>query len=158
VVVILFTEFKEEGNMTRKDLLAAGKKSAVFQSAAVPGAEEDIFRNVSDEARIDPVVEVSKPVEVRKRFIPNPGILLVRPIEVKSPVSTIILEEDPAKKERPSEGIVLERGTGDLGAITIGTQIVYGKYSGTEFKLNGETLLLMKFEDVLGSIEEESNA
>lgn len=144
--------------MKRKDSLAAGAKSATFAGGV---GEGDIYRNLSKEARIDEVIVIEKHVEPRKKFLPNPGILLVRPIEVKTASSLLVLEEDPTKKERPSEGIVLACGLENLDGLSghfVGTQIVYGKYSGTEFKLNGEVLLLMKFEEVLGSVafEDES--
>lgn len=137
--------------MKRKDMLAAGARSATFAGGV---GEGDIFRNVSKEKRVDPVIKIVKEVEPIKKFIPNPGVLLVKPIEAKKASSAIIIEEDPASKERPSEGIVLECGdeVESYPSHVVGSQIVYGKYSGTEFKINGETLLLMKFEDVLGEI------
>jgi chaperonin GroES len=138
--------------MKRKDSLAAGAKSATFAGGV---GEGDIFRNLSKEARVDPVIEITKTVEPRKKFIPNPDVLLVRPIEIVRGPSAIIIEQDPATKEKPSEGIVLEtRST----TVPNGTHVVYGKYSGTEFKLNGEILLLLNYDDVLGRVvlEDES--
>ena len=134
--------------MKRKDLLAAGQRSATFAGGV---GEGDIYRNLSKEARVDPVIEIEKHVEPRKKFIPNPGILLVRPIEIVRGPSAIIIEEDPSTKERPSEGIVIADGSTDL-SITEGSHVVYGKYSGTEFKLNGEVLLLLQYTDILGRV------
>jgi co-chaperonin GroES (HSP10) len=142
----------------RKDLLAAGQKSAVFAGGF---GEGDIYRNLSKEARVDPVIVIEKKVEPRKKFIPNPGVLLVRPIVIVAAPSAIFIEEDPNTKERPSEGIVLECGDGvpDYPSQDVGSHIVYGKYAGTEFKINGETLLLLDFSDVKGRVvlEDESS-
>ena len=138
--------------MKRKDLLAAGQRSAVFAGGV---GEGDIYRNLSKEARIDPVIEIEKRVEPRKKFIPNPGVLLVRPIIIVAAPSAIFIEEDPNTKERPSEGIVIETGS---NCFPNGTHIVYGKYSGTEFKINGETLLLLDFADVKGRVVPEDES
>jgi co-chaperonin GroES (HSP10) len=138
--------------MKRKDMLAAGARSATFSGGS---GEGDIFRNLSSEPRDESIVEITKVVEPRKKFIPNPGWMLVRPIQVVVTNSTIIIEQDDANKEKPSEGIVLE-ATGSRHAV--GTHVVYGKYSGTEFKLNGETLLLLEDTMTIGSVVLEDEA
>lgn len=140
--------------MARKDVLAAGQRAATFVGADVPGAEDNIYRNLSTEPRDESVPEIKKTIEPRKKFIPNPGVLLVRPIEVVVPHSAIIIEQDPNSKEKPSEGEVLACGDliDDYSPQEVGSHIVYGKYSGTEFKLNGEILLLLDFRDVKGRL------
>jgi len=143
--------------MKRKDLLAAGQRSATFAGGV---GEGDIYRNLSKEARVDPIITIEKHIEPRKKFIPNPGVLLVRPVVIERGPSMLVIEEDPTTKEKPSEGIVLECGEEieDFPTQDVGSHIVYGKYSGTEFKINGETLLLLDFSDVKGRIvlEDES--
>ena len=143
--------------MKRKDTLAAGARSATFAGGV---GEGDIYRNLSKEERVDPVIVIEKKIEPRKKFIPNPGVLLVRPIVIVAAPSAIIIEEDPNTKEKPSEGIVLECGEAieDFPTQDVGSHIVYGKYAGTEFKINGETLLLLDFADVKGRVvlEDES--
>ena len=63
-------------------------------------------------------------------------------------------------KEKPQEGEVISVGTGaraDDGKVTpldvkAGDKILFGKWSGTEVKVNGEDLLIMKESDILGVI------
>ncbi len=134
--------------MARKDVLASGQRSAKFAGGV---GENDIFRNVSKEAKDDSVPEVTPVKVVRKKFIPNEGILLIRPIETAAGSTVIITEQ--IEKERPSEGTVVEVGPNP--GHTVGSHVVYGKYSGTEFKINGETLLLMEQKDILGRVIDE---
>ena len=66
-----------------------------------------------------------------------------------------------ATKEKPVEGIVLAAGSGrvrDDGtvvalAIKAGDRVVFGKYVGTEIKVDGEDRLILKEDDVLGIVE-----
>lgn len=135
--------------MPRKDLLAAGQRSAKFAGGV---GEGDIYRNLSKETREkDPVFAAPAPAP-RKRFRPLKGVLLVRRVEADASSSTIFIP-DTVSKEVPAEGFVLEAG--DDTPVSYGDRIVFGKYAGTEFRLNDETLLLMRSEDVLGSIEAE---
>ena len=68
-----------------------------------------------------------------------------------------ILIPDSAR-EKPQEGKVVAVGTGRVGddgrilplAVKAGDRILFGKYSGSEIKLEGEEYLIMKEEDVLG--------
>ena len=61
-------------------------------------------------------------------------------------------------KEKPSQGIVVAVGagardeTGKIIPMTLkdGDKVLFGKWSGTEIKINGEDLLIMKESDVLG--------
>jgi len=63
-------------------------------------------------------------------------------------------------KEKPQEGEVISCGEGarkDSGelipmAVKAGDKILFGKWSGTEVKINGEDLLIMKESDILGTI------
>ena len=62
-------------------------------------------------------------------------------------------------KEKPQEGIVVAVGTGrfDKGqviplAVKEGDRVLFGKYSGTEIKIDGEDFLIMKEEEVLGVV------
>lgn len=134
----------------RKDVLAAGARSATFNGGI---GDNDIFRNVAPEGSRDeeiPVVE-STPVP-RKKFIPTAGVLLVRRDEARSASSILITET--MEKEQPAEGTVLEAGP-DV-TIAVGSHIVFGKYAGAEFRLNGETLLLMDATEVKGTIVDET--
>lgn len=64
-------------------------------------------------------------------------------------------------KEKPVEGTVLAVGNGrvaDDGKVTpltvqVGDKVVFGKYSGTEIKVDGEDRLILREDDVLGILE-----
>lgn len=134
--------------MSRKDILAAGGHKATFAGGV---GENDIFRNVAPEEENTPVVvpEVVKPVEPKKRFIPLENVLLVRRAESKLNSSIVITEG--MEKEAPAEGTVIAAGLNKVG-LSQGDYIVFGKYAGAEFRLNGETLLLMGVDEVKGTL------
>ena len=83
--------------------------------------------------------------------------ILVTRIEAQDVGRGGIIIPDTAK-EKPQEGKVIAVGNGkvtDEGKklpldVKAGDRILFGKYSGSEVKLNGEELLIMKEEDVLG--------
>ncbi len=64
----------------------------------------------------------------------------------------------PGNKEKPSEGVVIAVGKGQLGEddkripldVPPGDKVLFGKYSGTEFKLDGEDFMIMHQDDILG--------
>ena len=65
-----------------------------------------------------------------------------------------------AAKEKPVEGIVLAVGSGKVDggkihplSVKEGDRVVFGKYSGTEIKVNGEDRLILREDDVLGVVE-----
>ncbi len=86
--------------------------------------------------------------------------LLVRRSNEEEKTKGGIIVPDSAK-EKPIQGEVIATGTGRLAddgkvhTLTVkkGDKILFGKYSGTEVKLNGEELLIMREEDVLGIIQ-----
>ena len=90
-------------------------------------------------------------------FRPLHDRVLVRRIEAEEKTAGGIIIPDSAK-EKPSEGEVVSVGTGaraENGTITpmdlkAGDRILFGKWSGTEVKVDGEDLLIMKESDVLG--------
>jgi len=94
-------------------------------------------------------------------FRPLHDRILVRRIEAEEKSAGGIIIPDTAK-EKPSEGEVIAVGSGarhDAGKIIeldvkVGDRILFGKWSGTEIRLNGEDLLIMKESDVMGVIEE----
>ena len=93
-------------------------------------------------------------------FRPLHDRILVRRIEVDEKTAGGIIIPDTAK-EKPQEGEVIAAGPGardESGQlqpldVKVGDRILFGKWSGTEIKLNGEDLLIMKESDVLGVIE-----
>jgi len=82
--------------------------------------------------------------------------LLVRRIEEKETVKGGIIIPDSAK-EKPQEGEVLAVGNGktlDNGTkltmdVKVGDKILFGKYSGTDIKLDGEEVLILREDEVL---------
>ncbi len=92
-------------------------------------------------------------------FRPLHDRVLVRRVEAEEKTAGGIIIPDTAK-EKPQEGEVVAVGTGtkdDDGKVTpldvkAGDKILFGKWSGTEVKLNGEDLLIMKESDILGIV------
>ncbi|MCZ4093513.1 co-chaperone GroES [Sinorhizobium psoraleae] len=98
-------------------------------------------------------------------FRPLHDRILVRRIKAEEKTVGGIIIPDTAQ-EKPQEGEVVAAGPGardDSGQlraldVKVGDRILFGKWSGTEIKLNGEDLLIMKESDVLGVIEIEAAA
>lgn len=92
-------------------------------------------------------------------FRPLHDRVLVRRIEAEEKTAGGIIIPDSAK-EKPSEGEIVSVGTGtraEDGKITpldvkAGDRVLFGKWSGTEVKLDGEELLIMKESDIMGII------
>lgn len=86
--------------------------------------------------------------------------LVVKPIEREATTATGLVLPDTAK-EKPQEGEVLAVGPGRRNEdgdripmdVSIGDKVLFGKYSGTEFKFGEEKLLILKESDVLATIE-----
>lgn len=85
--------------------------------------------------------------------------VVVRPLELDEKSAGGIIIPDTAK-EKPSEGEIVATGAGARGddgkiiALDVkkGDRILYGKWSGTEVKIDGEDLLIMKETDIMGVI------
>ena len=92
-------------------------------------------------------------------FRPLHDRVLVRRVEAEEKTAGGIIIPDTAK-EKPQEGEVIAVGTGarnDQGQVTplevkAGDRILFGKWSGTEVRVNGEDLLIMKESDILGIV------
>jgi chaperonin GroES len=99
------------------------------------------------------------------KFRPLHDRILVRRIEAEEKTAGGIIIPDTAK-EKPSEGEVIAAGPGardDKGVVQpldvkVGDRILFGKWSGTEIRLDGEDYLIMKESDVMGVIESEAAA
>ncbi|TPE47365.1 co-chaperone GroES [Amaricoccus solimangrovi] len=93
------------------------------------------------------------------QFTPLHDRVLVKRIEGEEKTKGGLIIPDTAK-EKPSEGEVVAVGEGarkDSGelipmAVKAGDRILFGKWSGTEVKVDGEDLLIMKESDILGII------
>jgi len=94
------------------------------------------------------------------KFRPLGDRVLVKRVEEETKTKGGIIIPDTAK-EKPQEGEVISTGPGardDNGKIQpldvkAGDRILFGKWSGTEVKVDGQDLLIMKESDVLGIIE-----
>jgi len=93
-------------------------------------------------------------------FRPLGDRVLVRRVEEEAKTKGGIIIPDSAK-EKPQEGEVLAIGPGGRDEqgklqpldVKVGDRILFGKWSGTEVKLDGEDLLIMKESDILGVLE-----
>ena len=93
-------------------------------------------------------------------FTPLHDRILVRRIEEGESIRGGIIIPDSAK-EKPQQGEVISVGKGksnDEGKVfpldvKAGDNILFGKYSGTEIKIDGEDLLIMREEEVLGILK-----
>jgi chaperonin GroES len=135
--------------MPRKDVLAAGQKTAQFIGGV---GDDDFSRNLSTEPRNEFVPEAAAAPK-RKRFVPAGDVMLIRQTEAKLGTGALILA-DTVEKERPSEGIVLTIGP-KVANFKVGDNVVFGKYAGTLHKMNGEDLLLAHEDEMLGTVEDE---
>jgi len=96
-------------------------------------------------------------------FRPLHDRVVVRRIEAEEKTSGGIIIPDTAK-EKPQEGEVVAVGPGardDDGklvelSVKAGDRILFGKWSGTEVKIDGEDLLIVKESDILGVIEPDA--
>ncbi|MCE7795687.1 co-chaperone GroES [Sphingobium sufflavum] len=92
-------------------------------------------------------------------FRPLHDRVLVRRIEAEEKTAGGIIIPDTAK-EKPQEGEIVSVGTGtkaEDGKVTpldvkAGDRVLFGKWSGTEVKVDGQDLLIMKESDILGVI------
>jgi len=86
--------------------------------------------------------------------------VLIRRVEEQESVRGGIIIPDTAK-EKPQEGEVIAVGKGKVNEegkvrpldVREGDRILFGKYSGTEIKLDGEELIIMREDEVLGIVE-----
>ena len=85
--------------------------------------------------------------------------VLLQPLEAEEKTSGGIIVPDSAK-EKPQEGKIIAVGKGKVEAgkvipteVKVGDKVLYGKYSGTEIKVDGEEMLIVKEEDILAVIK-----
>jgi chaperonin GroES len=98
-------------------------------------------------------------------FRPLHDRVLIRRVESEEKTTGGIIIPDTAK-EKPMEGEVVAAGPGARGEdgklqpmdLKAGDRVLFGKWSGTEVKLDGEELIIMKESDVMGVIERNDAA
>jgi chaperonin GroES len=94
-------------------------------------------------------------------FRPLHDRVLIRRVEAEEKTSGGIIIPDTAK-EKPMEGEVVSVGPGARGEdgkiqpldVKAGDRVLFGKWSGTEVKLDGEDLIIMKESDIMGVLEQ----
>ena len=93
-------------------------------------------------------------------FHPLQDRVLIRPSEPETKSARGIIIPDTVK-EKPMEGEILAAGPGARDTngllhpldVKTGDHVLFGKWSGTEIKLDGEELVIMKEADILGVVE-----
>ena len=86
-------------------------------------------------------------------------ILVKRSAEATKSSGGLFLPE--TAKDKPAEGIILAVGNGKLNddgtvnelQVQVGDKVVFGKYAGTEIKIDGEERLILREEDILGVLD-----
>ncbi|MGF1628637.1 MAG: co-chaperone GroES [Kiloniellaceae bacterium] len=99
------------------------------------------------------------------KFRPLHDRVAIRRIEENEKTAGGIIIPDTAK-EKPSQGEVLAVGAGarnDKGEliapdVKVGDLVLFGKWSGTEVKIDGQDLLIMKESDIMGVLERTKSA
>ena len=99
------------------------------------------------------------------KFRPLHDRVLVKRVEEEAKTKGGIIIPDTAK-EKPMQGEVLAVGPGGRDEsgklipidLKVGDRILFGKWSGTEVKIDGEELLIMKESDIMGIVEGKSGA
>ena len=80
--------------------------------------------------------------------------VLVEPLEAETKTASGIIIPDTAK-EKPQKGNIVAVGPGTKEnpvTVKVGDSVLYGKYSGTELKLDGKNYLIMRESDVLAIV------
>ncbi|HFS66974.1 MAG TPA: co-chaperone GroES [Flavobacteriia bacterium] len=81
--------------------------------------------------------------------------VLLEPIQAETKTASGLYIPDSAK-EKPQEAIVVATGNGLKDhpmTVKIGDKVIYGKYAGTELKLNGKGYIMMREPDILAIID-----
>jgi len=87
--------------------------------------------------------------------------VVIRRMEEERTTAGGIVIPDSASAEKPIQGEVIAVGTGKLLdngdvralALKVGDRVLFGKYAGTEVKIDGKELMVMREDDIMGVIE-----
>lgn len=88
------------------------------------------------------------------KFRPLADRVLIEPIQAETKTASGIIIPDTAK-EKPQEGTVIAVGPGKVDeptTVKAGDKVLYGKFAGSELKLDGKDYLIVKESDLLGII------
>jgi len=99
------------------------------------------------------------------KFRPLQDRVVIRPIEQEAKTAGGILIPDTAK-EKPMEGEVIAVGPGARSEdgrilpldVKVGDRVLFGKWSGTEIKVDGEDVVIMKESDIMGIVAHDAGA
>ena len=97
---------------------------------------------------------------IKLKLKPLGGRVIVEPIEQEEMTAGGIILPETAK-EKPQEGKILAAGPGDRDEdgeriameVKVGDKVLYAKYSGTEVKVDGKKLLILREADILAIVE-----
>jgi chaperonin GroES len=99
-----------------------------------------------------------------QKLTPLHDRVLIRRVEESETIRGGIIIPDTAK-EKPQEGVVIAVGTGKFEkgqtiplAVHDGDRVLFGKYAGTEIKIDGEELLILREEEILGILTGSSKS
>jgi chaperonin GroES len=89
----------------------------------------------------------------------NDRVLVIREEEEQKSAGGIIIPD--TAKEKPQRGEIVAAGPGKIGEdgkripleVRVGDQVLFGRYAGTEIKLDGEEHVFMKEDDILSIVE-----
>jgi len=95
-----------------------------------------------------------------KKLRPLGDRVVIKPIAREDMTKSGIVLPDTAK-EKPQEGIILAAGPGKIDDngkrepmdVKVGDKVLYAKYAGTEFKIEGDDLLIVSQKDILAIVE-----
>ncbi len=96
-----------------------------------------------------------------KKIRPLSDRIVVEPREIETKTAGGIVIPDTADKDKPIQGTVIAIGSGKYVdgklqplQVKVGDKILFGKYAGTNVKLDEQEYLVMREEDVMGVLEE----
>ena len=87
--------------------------------------------------------------------------VVIRTVKAEERISSIIVPDEAKDKERPREGVVLFVGNGKVDVngnqramvVKPGDTVLFGQYAGTDVKIDGEIVLMMREEEILAVLE-----
>lgn len=98
------------------------------------------------------ILKISKMTKIGK---PMPGKVLIEPQAIEKKTASGIIIPDSAK-EKPQSGVIVAVGNSKKDeemVVKVGDSVLYGKYSGTEIKINDKDYLIMNQSDILLIVE-----
>lgn len=100
-------------------------------------------------------------MKMSKKIRPLSDRVVVEPREMETKTTGGIVIPDTADKDKPIQGTVIAVGTGKYVdgklnplQVKVGDKVLFGKYSGTNVKLDDSEYLVMREEDIMGVLEE----